>query len=474
MGDISPVLASFLAGQQGRTDVLNKAQEQKFRQQQLDETIKQFQVESKRKQDELELQHNIFQDTHQLHLSNLIQKYKEGVQSGINPIDQTNIPGVQDQGAAATQQNQPSGVPGMPQGFGSVQPPNAPGTGVQGNIPVGQSMTADIPGVGPTTFGRPQTNAEMDVAKQQALAPGILKQEENIQRLAQETYRVGPGASKEALYAMQDSFHKAQLESQRNNYETRLLGVEQTNATRMAVAQAEIYKSLLMAGLAPGSMAPEAQMNLQGGFKLGEIPLDKSNPMHKTAINANIANGFNYFDPKIKGAVMSDATSANRLLNDFTELDNKYPAQPGMIGRAGNSASTMINALPLMSTEMGQAFNLNRANIAALAKGVGETPSMARSVFLAKKAEAAAIEANDTPTVRADKYLKLTDLALDKIQEGFSNLPQKQRIANWENLIKTDPHPLMQTLRKDARFSEVLSHILKTGNYDPSLVNRSK
>jgi hypothetical protein len=165
-------------------------------------------------------------------------------------------------------------------------------------------------------------------------------------------------------------------------------------------------------------------------------------------------------------ADMGDATGGGaRLLSDFYDLNKNYPAEDKVGGRLVNRGLGWFDN----TTDLGQKFKEFGSNIASYATMTGETPGMMRSPVLAKKAEAAAPAPGDTPKIRQDKEFRIIDLTLTKIQRKLNGLSTPQRIEFWRDALQEMPQ-----VKQNFKLKDMLEDLLKTGNYNPDLLNKAK
>lgn len=444
---MNPVIQAFLAGQAGQQQNIEQARDWGLKKQQLDQVAKEMQTRADQFQQDFELRNRVAEQTHQMHMSDLQNQYMQMMHQGIIPV----------QGTTTTQNQTPTGPP-VP-GIGQI--PEVPYS--QTTLPpVGTPQSFNTP-EGNISFPRPQT--QLEAATEQAKSLGPIQ---SAQRIAE--YQATEGNTDKLKFENALNIALNKIEGLKTGYEMRLQGVQEANATRSAIAEANLYKSMLMMGITPGMMGDQSGTiaNLKNSFKLGEASPDKSNPLHKAALNQLTLDGGVPLAPKQKSDITESGVGVARLLNDFQQLDSQYPASGSPLGRTGNRLAGFFDN----TTDIGQKFKEFQSNIAAYAKLTGETPSMARSVALAKKAEGAAPNPGDNPDIRKDKFFRIVDLGLDKIQAGLSNLPQTGRVDNWKDLLQNNPFLL--NLKRDPRFKQTLENIVRTGNYNPIDLNAAK
>lgn len=474
MGSLSPVIEAYLGGQAQQADLLNKNREWQLKQQQLQQIAKEFDINSKRQQSQLNLELQKFGLEQQIAHEKTRQQIMEGMRSGDIPIPGTT--NFQSPGATTVQPNITPNIGAQPTVNGP--PTMVPGQSysVQQLPPIGTPVSVDT-AFGPMTISRPQTALESTVAQQKALLPGIIAGEQAKSEIASKQYLNTVGRTKEAELANKLDVANAHNSMMSIYYENLIKSKDDATAMRETVARIQgentANTALIRMGWGSSEMAQQTAANNVALARMGLLDTDTEkmmNPAEKNLYKQMLSHsGSVRLDPKVRTNMDQNLSSGASLLNDFQQLDQKYPAQTGTIGRAGNALAT----LPGLGhfTDIGQEFSRVQANIANLAKQTGETPSMARSVALAKKAEAAQIAPTDTPQVRAEKYTKLGDLVLDVVQGGLQNLPTAQKIDIWKQEMDK---PIMQMLKRNIKFKPVFENILKTGDYNPSLIGAEK
>jgi hypothetical protein len=454
----SPVVDAFLRGQQQQTEIVQNARDYQLRKKQIEAAIKEAQDRHEQDQERLALDHQIFelnfkkaqQESHDKIIEQLQTNpsLAPGTTNFQQPDVRMAIPGMpgQDQMVPRTSMGMPSSDTVTPQ----------PGT----------PITVDT-AFGPQTLNMPKSNIQQAVEQAKATMPLAIEQYnkttgaskeaalENAIKLkdiqADYTKQINELKVQEAYYAA-DSRQATELEKERRQLEMTmfsLFGPEGTAA--VANKDPNLFGNIVGRHAARIGQGMEDYSDVPSGLK-GAI----DTYMGKAGI-IKPAKG-------IRDDISTITGGGQQLLNDFDQLNNAYGAGKQLASRTGN----MIADLPFINhfTDLGQRFKLNESNIANYAGLTGETPGMMRSPLLATKAAGATPAPGDTPEVRDRKRNKVIDLVLTKIQRKIGNLSTPQRIEFWRDAIKD-----MQSIRTDARYSDVLSKILQTGTYQSAYLN---
>lgn len=467
MGDLSPVLAAYLEGQKGQTtllqhahNIINEREQRKLQREQLEAAIKQHGIENTREQGQLDLQLKKFGLEHQIALTNHENMIREQFAKGTRSAEGTNfaVPGLQSPQLSipTSAQNLQQTITGVNQGPGTIV--NTPN----------ETQFADTP-MGPMSIkgvDTPELQMQQHIKDILAQIPAEVAKTTAIEGVK---HKYGLENIQTKIDAMEQiaKDHARSAELIANNKNATAIDIQSAkNDAANARTQADIYKTFFNMGIDPGE--PAAFKNAVedrlkavslGKDNLGNTPIDKHVKVEMEKRGLVIPQGGTKFGDDVNAIT----TSSNRLLNDFDQLNQKFPAADTLVGRLVNKGQT----LPLVSgmTDIGQNMDLFKSNIAGYASKVGETPSMMRSVMLAKKAEGAMPTAQDLPSVRIEKRNKLVDLTFDKLQEKIGNLSKEQRLSFWRDAINNMP-----SIKKDYRFKNVLEDIMKNGVYNPSLL----
>lgn len=452
MGDISPVIASYLAGQAHQTDLLKTAQnviaqqtEAKQRQQQLDDIMKRFQVTSKQEQDKLALEHEIFQLNHKKAMAEEGQRVLERLQS----MPETAPGTFTAQAPGATMM-----VPGMDGKF--VEQQGAPRQTTIGPTP-GSQITVDT-AYGPMTMNMPKSKTQEAVEQQQAMLPGVIKQ-----------YEATIGKSKERDY-------EAKIAGLQNKLEI----TDKVNAAKQALTETQgDYKAAIAAMNAQAAMEREF-------FKLNAGRL---NPEVKTKVANNIAMGLDdlsHYTGKEKEDIMQEmnnlnltapqggqkfttelmqfASNFNRLYNDGKSLDSEFPASSTKLGKGIDYLRNNRFA------DLGQRFARYGDNLAAMAKLTGETPAMARAVAFANAAKSAQVAPEDSIATRHNKLLNQADLFLTNANAAIATIKDPNQRANyWKLILANAPG-----LKGDMKLAPVLTKLIHGLPYNAEDINALK
>lgn len=185
--ELSPVIQAFLAGQQGQSSLLSRADESKDRaaqrklqQQQIDEVVKQHLAEAQQHADRMSLDTKRAELERQSHVADYMQRFKAGLADGSIPkqsqalAGSVNIPGM------------PMAAPPMDTAYGDT--PNVQGMAPGIQIPgmstsmVSPTQTTASPYGGDITVGTPRDAGEAKIAdavnQAKALLPVQLQAEQ--------------------------------------------------------------------------------------------------------------------------------------------------------------------------------------------------------------------------------------------------------------------------------------------------------
>lgn len=452
MGDISPVLASFLAGQGGQQDLIKTAQsiinqrnEQqarveaaKARQQEIANQLKHFDNMSKQADAHHELETEIFNlHRKQAHMQ-AVNDIRDKLRSGEIPMQgtTTNMPSLDGRSDSSSFQANPT-----------------------------QQVDTGDAGFGMMSIPTPKTNLQSRQEEQTAMMPGILdlfKQQHKI-TAADDINKLQQGIELKGEFAKE--LQKMRDEMMQKGFDNKMQIAELHNQLAVSKQMSDMF--------GPGIATPEAGAEIikRTAVQRGLGQIDNAQiPSHLLpAVNTySTKNGI--ISPnggtKFRAELTDAAGGAARLLNDFDELNRKYPAGSNLAGRIFDK--TKAASIPFLGpvTDIGQDFKHFGSNIAAYATLTGETPGMMRSPTLAQKAEAAAPLPGDTLEVRNKKRMRAIDLTFAKVQRKVGGLSQDQRVEFWKDALSEMPN-----LKSDYRLKDALEGILKNGTYDPAKLN---
>lgn len=460
MGGLSPVIQAFLAGQAQQTNMaetasqmVNRKEAIKQRQQEIDDIMKRFEVQSKQAQERLDLEQ-------QMHALQFKQSMAEEGRKAFEFIKQNPeaAPGTYmsttGMGAPTTVSGPqgPMVIPGMPQL--QAQPP-APGS----------PITLDILGQ-PTIMAMPRSATDEAIAQAKALqaatAPGRISE-----------FMATHGA----IEASKEKSQIAQLQN-KLDVQTYLGMVKDASARdnmalreRLAANEAETRMHLeYMKILGPRALNPELiskdianEGTMVGlGYKdIGDVEKSLQDGVKAWLTNnkVNIPAGGG---KKTRDTMITDVDMGNSLLSDLKKLNQDFPASGNAFERAGAAVGGWDIPIFGPQTEQGRAHLEFNSRIPRYASLTGESASMARAVALAKKAEQAKFFITDDPYTRTNKYFRTADLVLSKIAASIDKVANPEVRKQWW----AEAIPKLSVLKSDYRFTPLLEKILATGNYD--------
>lgn len=455
MGDISPVLASFLSGQGSQQDLIKTAQqilsqrelqkqkkiENDQRQQEIDNQLKHFDLQSKQADAAHSLQQEIFNLHNKQAHTQAFNDIRERLRNGEIPLQgtTTNMPGLTaDKDTSSFQPNPVQQVDTGDQGFGMMGVPT------------------------------PKLAIQSAREQQEAMMPGILE-------LFRQQHKITESSDINKLETRMTMQSEMAKELQKMRDEQSQRGID--SKIQMAELRQQLgFQQSMAAMFGPGVTNPTdaADIIRRTAVQRGLGKIDNNQiPAHLLPAVNTFAQKNNIIEPnggtKFRGELTDAAGGAARLLNDFDELDKKYPAGVNFMGRMGNKLTSGNYPIIGPVTDSGQEFKTYGSNIAAYASVTGETPGMMRSPVLAQKAEAAAPLPGDTPEVRNAKRIKTIDLTFAKIQRKVGGLSTDQRVEFWKDAINEMPN-----LKSDYKLKNILEDLLRTGTYNPAKLNGLK
>lgn len=469
MSDISPVLASFLAGKDSQTSLLEKGNEYKLRKEQLDQAIKQFDAEMKMRDKE----HLIHQQTVDLERNKAIEGLKQNWMKQFmeNPAS---APGTQPTLSQGMERADRIGPDGLPEQFMApvnemVARPPTPGTMI--TMP---SQFGDI------TIPMPQDQSAKDlateVAKEKALFPfrkRLYKEtigDENTKKLENQVNMLGTKLDSQA------GLFKDKLEMQEKLANLRSATDKELADIR---ASAAAQHMLFNMGFGGGENMKDTVLQYARDRATGKMdPASiKGQPLNNHVERAMRELGLNDLPggAKTRQTLMDMAEQGSTLINKFDDIDSLYPASDRTTGKMSQAARNVripffgpVSDLGTKYTE----FESNLMNYAKTSSGITSSRLM-DSNKEQSRFKGSLVATSDSKDARQDKRLNLIDNIFSHIHGNISGLSDEQRKDFWIDMFKQNP--TLQKLGEDPTFrNNVMKQIFSTGNYDSSFLNKMR
>lgn len=442
--NLSPVIQAFLQGHKQQSDLIGQAREildrqqqiknqdaeRQQRQQQIDEIVRQHNVENKKDQDRLGLEHDLFQLN--------VKKAHMDAQDKV-------IAGLKDQSIPLQFGAAPSAlIPGLP-GVTGASPTTLPGAGIPTVAP---TQSVDTP-YGKITVPTPQTNTQTAVQQYNALLPQKVEEAKQIFGATKEPQLEATNAYKDAMLQQKDTA----LAQQRSEFDSRLqqtsmlfqMGLASKGELAAAKAENETAKRY-------GFRTPEQYKNdvahnvyklANGQMGLNEIPDVQERIDTKSALDAN------HYTVPAKGAIddaFKRAESAARFVTDGESLkgiaknDTLGAQGANLVRRAIQSATPFKNSTAATFDSVVKGLNpdVDTALGLSLARA-GSSPGFAKRI---DELLPNLVDSNETID---NKIKNVADIHLTGIADKIANLPIEQRKLIWGRIVEEHPELLRRT-----------------------------
>lgn len=467
MGDISPVLQSYLAGYHGRLEGLKEGYGYKIKKEHLDEMIKQFEVEQKNKEKAHQLQVDLFN----LHRQTALEEAKR------NWIEElTKNPSL------APQQATPTGFP-------TFNRETNPSTGETMNIPGLQGTTQQTPPYAGTPISMPTAYGENvqfnmprpaeDIAVEQARRIAEAKAPTDIS-----TYEatVGKTNTQRLANALQISENKIEqlnnMWSNRLDVQKQLGELRATTAENVASMKAAFDMQKMLFGMGFGGGEDMAKTILQYARERATGKLDntslKGTPLNNLVENAMRQSGLTDLPggAKTRQNILGMGTEGAALLNKFDDIVTLYPPSDKLTGRISKAVQNINVPFYGPVSELGlkyKEFESNLMNYAKTTAGITSSRLLDSNKEQARFMGSLPNTADRTETIK-DKRINLIDNIFTHIQAGISGLSTEQKKDFWIDIFKNNP--TYTDLAQDNAFRKnVMLKIFETGNFDSSYLN---
>jgi len=463
--NISPVLASFLSGQQGQTSLIqtaqsiiahqnqqqNQAEERKQRQQELDDIMKRFDASHKLELDKNALAHQAADTATKLHLAGARQQFLENLVSGAEKPQQS-------------YQSPTMAIPGLPQvspdggqsATPGIQIPNAGLPQLQNN----DTQTLDSP-FGQISVRMPQTALQSEVEKQKTLLPLKTKEAEELFKATKEPQYQAALDQKDRALANQKDIADLKAEVMRQGYEGRL-SLAELNAQRRASEQLQQW------GIPED---PEAARKMVAGYVHAQAtgqgsgnPRQEYGPVIGGKVEAGLqASDFRTPPKGLRDTIMGAANDASRFLNVMDNFKDTVKAPKGLTGQISNiiADKTGISGLSPYKSQFDELqTNLVPSLDTALGLPAG---ALSRSPKLYDKIKSVAPLPGDKPDVIEKKMADGVDIYLSSISKKLAGLPAPQRAIFWQDIANDHP----ELINRNPGLRNKLFKAGNTGFYEP-------
>lgn len=440
MGDISPVLASFLAGQQGQTDLIKTAQgiaaqrdARTQRQQELDDIMKRFDISSKQEQSKIDLQTQIMRNSHDLTLAEQRDKLREGLANQTIPAQSTQI-----QGGIQIPSITNGQIPNQGEGDAPAAPINIPGISIPGPSAsmVSPNQTA------PDAFGG-QISVPMPALASDIKTKEYMDTQGNFKQQLQDF--------KNDQLVTQLGMKDKQLEQQGQQFKERLDQAEKLAQMGILSKEnlAESRMNYAMAARMHFRTPEQRQLDIKNnatGLATGKYDWSKIDPEDR-AETREALNSMHMTDLPSKTAndIMERAGDASRFIN-VSERLKQIANNNGLGDQATNVVRNMIP------------FNLNAR--AAQFNGAlqGIIPSMEKAQGLSLSRAGSSVpfqnqQKNITPRLTDtndtidQKITNGADIHLSALADKISNLSPEHQKLIWTDIVTQYPelmdHPVI-------------------------------
>jgi hypothetical protein len=479
---ISPVLQAFFEGQQNRakllqdaTDQANIQAERQQRQQQIDELVRQHNLENDRAMKEYDLA----QDTHAAAVREAnfkaMNDIAAGLKSGTIPLQGTNAPGT-------------LMIPGG----------QAPGTLDTSGLPIAGRTSMAIPGLGPNVFTpNPTQTVDMGMGPMTVATPPTtdLQDKEHMDavRVANDivTFKATSStdmqdkehmdavraandiaifkATKEPEYQLQAALKDQQIQNQNQYWEGRLQTMQQMYelgiATKEELAQmkADADTAKRYGYRTPEQYQQDVNNNVTGLASGQKQWSEITDPQEKRDTQeALAAKGYQIPAKSLMDDIAARASDAERFVNVAQQMKAMTSENIGLAGQVSN----YLRDLPGVNkfNQKASTFNsLLQSLVAPLEKAQGLSLSRAgSSVPVANLQKSITPSLTDTPKAVQTKIANAADVHLTEIADKIANMPQAQKILIW-NKIATDNPDLMN----DPLIGPMVAKAKIVGNYTP-------
>lgn len=439
MGDISPVLQSFLAGKQQALDaakfaqgVANAKAERDQRQQDLDDVMKRFDVSQKNEQAKIDLMHQTAAQNAQLHLMDMRDKFQDMLKAN------------------------PSSAPG------SFQIPGVNLGGVQTPLsapiipPVGMPQTDPISGV---QIPMPTSN----VADQYAMLP-FLKAKDDAEAAAYIS-KMNP--------TLQNKLDISEANNERNKeiWQQRIESANQLGDLKAKVAETNANSRLTfeiqkLFGFDDPEQVKNRAANNAALVAKGQMTVgDVANPIERNLTQR--ALGAAGYSPDVKGVaakVGGHAVDAESFLQAMDQIHQQLGTPQNLVGSVLNKMSSVpgLNwASPYSSiyNDFTTSVTPGLENALGISvKGASRSPAM--------MAQMKNITPNpgDNEKVFGEKVAHGLDLHLTAATKELTGLPVNQRKLFFQQMLHDHP-----TLLKNGIVGPKLVEAANSGNYIPGI-----
>lgn len=432
---ISPVLASFLAGQNQQVDLLKTAQEimsrqqnnqnqieeRKQKQQDLDDVMKRFGISSKQEQARIDLEHEHASNEVKLHLMNAEQQLRSNLASGLQKPQQS-----------------PTGV-------------------------VNPMQSQDTP-MGSINVQMPQTTLQNTLQQRAALDPlDIEKKKQEDEALANSKIPALQNTidQKDRALANQRDIADLKAEVMRQGYEGRLSQAELR-------ARQTASDHMMQWGIPED---PEAARQMLAGYIHQQAsgqgsgnPRQEYGPVIGAKVEAGLsASGFRTPPKGLRDSVMGTANDASKFLNTIDNIKNTTKAPTTLTGQVSNVLADKFGIQGL-SPYKSQFDALTTEIVPSLDTAIGLTPgTLARSPKLYDKLKSLAPLPGDKPDVVAKKEADGVDIYLSGISKKLAGLPAQQRATFWQDIANDHP----ELVNRNSGIRAKLFKAGNTGTYEP-------
>lgn len=464
---MSPVLESFLAGNQQQTSLLKAAQEimdrranqqnqieeRKQKQQEIDNIMKRFDVSSKQEQSRVDNEHDRIKLEHDAHLSAARQDFLQNLASGIEkPQQSLQSPGIN--------------IPGIPQlSPGGVQTPT-PATVIPGGAPElqnNQQQVLNSP-YGQISVPMPRTNLENQVEQQKVLLPG---------QVAAETakYKAEADSKMPAMNAKLDQMRDTMDSRERmNDLKTEI--IRQGNEGRLAASDARhaqaTQEMLFKLGVPmdPGerNKVIASYVHQQASGQGSGNPRQEYGPVMGGLVEQGLqAAGFRTPPKGLRDAVTGMADDASKFLGTIDNIKATAKPPTTKTGQISNYLADKFGVQG-MSAYKSQFDALSTSIVPTLDMAIGLPPgSIARSPKLYDKFRSLAPLPGDKPDEVAKKEANGVDIYLSGISKKLAGLPAPQRATFWQDIANDHP----ELMNRNPTLRNKLIKAGNTGNYEP-------
>lgn len=460
MGDLNPILASYLAGYQTRLAGLKEAHSYGIQKQHLDEMAKQFKTEMEFKNKQHDLATQIYQLTRQHdiaeHQKNLFEQLQKDPNSGDayapDWSKQTGFPtmGQQQQIMGPDQLPQNTMIPGVQS---SIQGSPA-GTMLNMPTPYGENL----PMLKPRDPGQKAIEEALNL--QTALAPGIEKQFKNT-IMAKD---------------LQDSAVKLAIAEARNknleeNYILRLQGVQETNSMRQQISESQNFAKMmtlmLMNGINPN---PEAQAQQEAvGVRAAALGRASNNftQTHGPIMGRNMqkayeGQGFAKLPDNFREKIDPMAEDALGFINTVETLKQQLGTPHNLVDKLGNVIAEKTGYAGL-SPYKSQFDMLQIKELPKMDVALGFTPgTLSRAPKLLDKLKSLLPLEADSKFIVNEKEANGADIYLSGIAKKLSTLPLEHRKLIWQDVIDNN----RALFERNSIIANKLIKAKNTGNYE--------